>query len=182
MKIESKTNMDAVSPITLISARPAALSFEARDTLHRVLARLSDEPGALLPILHELQDALGYIPRPAVQEIADALNLSRAEVHGVITYYHHFRSEPAAPNTVQICRAEACQAMGAEALFAHAAMSLGCNATGTSIDGRFKLEPTYCLGLCASSPAMMVNAELHARVTPQSFDACIGEIAAAVTA
>lgn len=143
--------------------------------VRELLARRASEPGALLPILHELQDTLGHIPADVVPEIASALNLSRAEVHGVITYYHHFRAEPAVGRVVQICRAESCQAMGADALIAHAQHQLGCGLHGHSADGSFTLEPVYCLGLCASSPAMTVGDEVHARVTPQRFDALIAE-------
>jgi formate dehydrogenase subunit gamma len=141
-----------------------------------VLAQHAGELGSLLPILHDVQDTLACVPGHVVAEIASALNLSRAEVHGVITYYHHFRSEPAARHVIQICRAEACQSMGAEALLAHARLHLGCNAHGKSRDGNVTLEPAYCLGLCASSPAVMVNDELHARVTPREFDALVAEL------
>jgi formate dehydrogenase subunit gamma len=140
-----------------------------------VVARHAGELGSLLPILHDVQDELGHIPRTVVPEIAEALNLSRAEVHGVVTYYHHFRSEPAAKTVVQICRAEACQSMGAEALHAHAKLHLQCDAHGRSKDGSVTLEPAYCLGLCASSPAVMVDEELHARVTLKAFDALIAQ-------
>ncbi len=143
--------------------------------VHEILARRASEPGALLPILHELQRTLGHIPADVVPEIASALNLSRAEVHGVITYYHHFRAEPAVGKVVQICRAESCKAMGADALIAHAQHKLGCTMHGHSKDGSFTLEPAYCLGLCASSPAMTVGDEVHARVTPQRFDALIAQ-------
>ena len=155
-------------------------SDDVRATVRTVIARHAGEPGALLPILHDVQDALGHIPGDAVPEIAHALNLSRAEVHGVVTYYHHFRAEPAGRCVVHVCRAEACQAMGADALLAHAERSLGCTAHGTSPDGWFTLEPVYCLGLCASSPAMMLDDELHARVTPASFDALITQARAAL--
>jgi formate dehydrogenase subunit gamma len=146
-----------------------------QDAVRAVLARRIDEPGALLPILHELQDALGHIPAEAVPEIAGALNLSRAEVHGVLTYYHHFRSEPPGRRVVRICRAEACQAMGADDLLAHARQRLDCAAHGTSKDGAFTLEPAFCLGLCASSPAISIDDEPHARMTPSAFDALIRE-------
>ena len=142
-----------------------------------VLARHAGEPGALLPILHDVQDALGHIPREAVPQIAEALNLSRAEVHGVVTYYHHFRSEPPGRHVVQVCRAEACQAMGADALLAHAEGALGCHTHAghgaTSADGRYTLNPVFCLGLCASSPAVVVDDKLHARMTPARFDRLI---------
>ncbi len=147
------------------------------------LARHRNEPGALLPILHEVQDALGYIPSECVPRIAAGLNLSRAEVHGVVTYYHHFRSEAPGQHLVQVCRAEACQAMGADLLLHHAERKLGCHTQGghgsTSADGRFTLTPVFCLGLCASSPAITVDGQLHARVTPERFDAVIAALGAA---
>lgn len=156
---------------------------DATRAAQAALARRADEPGALLPILHDVQDAIGHIPREVVPQIAAGLNLSRAEVHGVVTYYHHFRSEPPGRHVVQVCRAEACQAMGAEALFAHAQQRLGCTAHGghggTSADGRYTLEPAFCLGLCASSPAVVVNDRLHARITLAGFDRLIDGLGAA---
>ena len=146
------------------------LSDSAQTSVSQVLASRKDLPGALMPILHGIQDSLGYIPRESVDEIARELNLSRADVHGVITYYHHFRSEPAGRHVVQICRAEACRSMGAEALWAHACLKLGCDGKGTTADGAVTLEPVYCLGLCASSPAIMVDEKVHARVGPEKFD------------
>lgn len=148
-------------------------SAETLALVDEVLTRRAAEPGALLPILHELQDSLGFIPADVVPRIAEALNLSRAEVHGVITYYHHFRSQPATGRVLQICRAESCQAMGADALIAHAEQRLGCGLHGHSTDGAYTLEPVYCLGLCASSPALMLGDELHARMTPQRLDALL---------
>jgi len=147
--------------------------------VREVLERRASDAGALLPILHELQDRLGHVPPDVVPEIASALNLSRAEVHGVVTYYHHFRSEPAARHVIQICRAEACQAMGADALVAHAQQRLGCALHGRSADGAFTLEPVFCLGLCASSPAMTLDEEPHARMTAQRFDALVAEAGSA---
>lgn len=154
---------------------PVPIQPGADATVQAVLARLAGEPGALLPILHALQDALGHVPGDAVPRIADALNLSRAEVHGVISYYHHFRSTPAPAHTVQICRAEACQSMGGEALLAHARAHLGCGLHHTSGDGAFTVEAAYCLGLCACSPALAINGEVHARMTPQKFDALVAQ-------
>ena len=147
-----------------------------------VLARHVAEPGALLPILHEVQDALGHIPREVVPQIAEALNLSRAEVHGVVTYYHHFRAEAPGRHVVQVCRAEACQAMGADALLAHVERALGCHTHGghgsTSADAEFTLNPVYCLGLCASSPAVVIDDKLYARMTPARFDQLIAKLGA----
>jgi formate dehydrogenase subunit gamma len=133
-------------------------------------------PGALLPILHDIQDALGHVPAEAVPLIAGALNLSRAEVHGVITYYHHFRQHPAGRHVVRLCRAEACQALGADALAEHAKAALGCNFHETTADGAITLEPVYCLGQCACGPALLIDdSEVHARLTPQTFDAIVAE-------
>lgn len=124
-------------------------------------------PGALLPLLHAVQDALGHVPPEVVPPIAAALNLSRAEVHGVISYYHHFRSAPPGRHVVQVCRAEACQACGSDALMAQAEQILGCAAHTTRADGAVTLEPVYCLGLCAQSPAVQINERVHARMTPE---------------
>lgn len=131
------------------------------------------QPGALLPILHAIQDRLGYVPPRSVPVIARALNLSRAEVHGVVTFYHHFRHHAPGRHVVRICRAEACQSMGAERLLAHAQGALGAKSGETSPDGRFTLEPVYCLGNCACSPAVMVDDDIHGCVSPERFDAII---------
>jgi formate dehydrogenase subunit gamma len=135
------------------------------------LVRRHVKPGAsLIAVLHAIQDEAGFIPPEAVAPLARALNLSRAEVHGVITYYHHFRTRPAARVTVQLCRAESCRSMGTEALAQHIEARTGCRFDaehGTDIG----LESVYCLGQCALSPAMMINDTLYAKVTPQKFDA-----------
>jgi formate dehydrogenase subunit gamma len=136
-----------------------------------MIAAQQDRPGALLPILHDIQDALGYIPPDAVAQIASALNLSRAEVHGVVTFYHHFRTTKPSKHTIQICCAEACQSMGAEHLVRHAEKRLAGYQPGEC-----ELQPVYCLGLCATSPAVMVGDDLHARVTPERFDGLIKNI------
>jgi len=158
---------------------PAA-TREQREVLRQALARHlpevpPDVPGgnapALLPILHHVQDALRFVPAALVPEIAAALNLSRAEVHGVVTYYHHFRSAPPGRHVVQICQAEACRANGAEALMAHAAARLACAPHATRADGAVTLEPVYCLGLCASGPAAMVDEQLRGRVSAATVDA-----------
>lgn len=131
----------------------------------RALVSMRTMPGGLLPILHAIQSELGYIPPDAVPVIADGLNLSRAEVHGVISFYHDFRSEPAGRHVVHVCRAESCQALGAEALLAHACERLGVEVHGTTADGAVTLEPIYCLGNCALSPAVMVDRQVYGRVS-----------------
>lgn len=152
---------------------PAADTMAVVDA---VLAERGALEGALLPVLHGVQDALGFVPPEAVPVIARALNLSRAEVHGVVTYYHHFRQTPPARRVVQVCRAESCQAMGAEALLAHARARLGCSeAQPASADGANGVEPVYCLGLCAMSPAVMVGDRVHARMTPEKLDAVLAQ-------
>jgi len=149
------------------------------EVIRAIIARGKDLPGATLPLLHEIQDAIGYIPAEAVQLIADALNLSRAEVHGVITYYHHFRQEPAARHVVKLCRAEACQAVGSEALADYAKTKLGCDFHEHSKDGMFTLEPVYCLGQCACGPSLMVNdVDVHGRMTTAKFDDLLQELRA----
>jgi formate dehydrogenase subunit gamma len=143
--------------------------------LDALIAAHRDTPGALLPLLHAVQHAWGHVPDAAVPPIARALNLSRAEVHGVLTYYHHFRRQPPGRTVVQVCRAEACQACGAEALLAHAEQALGCSRHTTRADGAVTLEPVYCLGLCAQSPAVQIDGRLHARMTPQRLDALLAD-------
>ena len=128
------------------------------------------EPGALLPILHAIQDRYGYVPDAAVPIVAEVLNLSRAEVHGVVTFYHFFRARPGGKHVVYLCRAEACQSMGARALERYARDKLKIDFHETTDDGRFSLEPVYCLGNCACSPAIMVDETVHGRVTPERFD------------
>lgn len=151
------------------------LTETTQQTIQNLVAAKKQMPGALLPILHDIQAAVGYVPAEAVSVIAQELNLSRAEVHGVVTFYHHFRSEAAGDNVLQICRAEACQSMGAERLWAHACSQLSLDAGNaahdhTTADGAFTLEPVYCLGLCSSSPAMALNDKVHARVDTEKFD------------
>ena len=130
-----------------------------------------ERPGALLPILHAVQHQLGHIPPDAVPVIASALNLSRAEVHGVVSFYHDFRDHAPGKHLVHICRAEACQSMGAGALVDYARQRLGVDFHGTTPNGAVTLEPIYCLGNCALSPAMMVDGEVYGRVTPKRFAA-----------
>ena len=148
-------------------------------TVSRLLPEFKDMPGGLMPLLHAVQEALGFIPANAVGMIAEAMNLSRAEVHGVITYYHFFRHKAPGKHVVQVCRAEACQACGSEELLAHAKAVLGCDLHETSADGRFTLEPVYCLGLCASSPAIQIDDKLFARVDRSRLDRLVAEVGSA---
>jgi len=140
-----------------------------------IAARLKDRPGALMLILHDVQDRFGYVPRDSVPIIAHALNLSRAEVHGVVTFYHDFRHEPAGRNMIRLCRAESCQAMGAVALAEHVCGRLGVGFGETTSDGEFTLDAVYCLGNCGCSPAMLLNDELYGRVSPARFDELLAE-------
>lgn len=149
---------------------PDALRAVERIRVLEACARLKDQPGALLPILHAVQNAIGFVPSEAVQLIASELNLSRAEVHGVVTFYHYFRTRRGGRHVVHLCRAEACQALGAAALEAHAKKSLGIDFHATSADGGVTLEPVYCLGNCALGPSLMIDTELKGRVSAQRFD------------
>lgn len=142
------------------------LSAAASDELVR---RHAVQGATLMAILHAIQDEVGYVPDATVAPLAKALSLSRAEVHGVITYYHHFRTAPPAHVTVQLCRAEACRSMGTEALKEHIEGHTGCRFDSGHAEDT-ELESVYCLGQCALSPSMMINGELHARVTPAKFD------------
>lgn len=151
--------------------------FDAQSvaTVDRIVAGHADQPGALLPILHGIQKELGYIPSEAVGRIAEGLNLSRAEVHGVISFYHYFRQHRPGRHVIQLCRAEACQAMQSETTEAHARRCLGIDYHGTTTDGQFTLEAAYCLGNCAAGPSMMIDNKLFGRVTPERFDELLKE-------
>ena len=145
------------------------------DTVRRIVADMKSRPGPLIEVLHSVQAALGYVPPDAVPILAEELNLSRAEVHGVVTFYHFFRETPPGRHTVSICRAEACQSMGADDLVAHAKRRLGVDFHETTADGAFSLEPVFCLGNCACSPAAMIDGRLYGRVTPERFDELVAE-------
>ena len=146
-----------------------AARIDAHITAHKAL------PGGLLPLLHAIQDDVGYVPEESYGSISKALNLSVAEIHGVVTFYHHFRTHPPGRHILQICRAESCQSMGSTALEAHAKATLGIDYHQTTADGSITLEPVYCLGNCACSPAITVDEEVYGRVSPQRLDAIIAE-------
>ena len=147
-----------------------------RAVVESIAHGFKDKPGALMPILRRIQDELGWVPRDSVPVLAEILNLTRAEVHGVLSFYHDFRHEPPGRNVVRVCRAESCQAMGGVALAEHVKHRLGCEFGATSSDGAFTLEPVYCLGNCACSPALVINGELFGRVTPERFDAVLAAL------
>ena len=120
--------------------------------------------GPLLPILHAIQHAFGHVPDSAIPQIAAALTLSKAEVHGVVSFYHDFRAAPAGKHVIKLCRAESCQTMGADAVAERIKKALGVDWHGTTADGRVTLEPVFCLGLCACGPAAMIDGRLVGRV------------------
>ena len=142
-----------------------------------ILTRHQGREGALLPILHDVQAQFGMVPQEILPQIAKALNISKAEVHGVVTFYHDFREHKAGAHVVKLCRAEACQAVGGDRVAAHAKAALGVDWHGTSADG-VTLEPVFCLGLCACGPAAMVDGKLVGRVDEARFDAVLAGVRA----
>ena len=135
-----------------------------------------DMEGSLVPLLHAIMDRLNFIPEEAISLLAKKLNLSSAEVSGVISFYHDFRKERVGSHKVQICRSEACQAMGSRELEKHVKTSLGIDYGESTKDQLIYLEPVYCLGNCACSPSVRIDDDIHARVTPDSFDNLISDI------
>lgn len=151
---------------------------QTTETMTTILAQHVGLEGPLLPILHAVQAEFGFIPGDVVQMIADHLNITRAEVHGVITFYHDFRNAPAGKHIVKICRAEACQAVGANALSESAFEKLGVDWHGTTANGAVTLESVYCLGLCACGPAAMVDGKVVGRVDHAKLDKILAEAGA----
>ncbi len=147
------------------------VSLEGFDPVEKAIKKHANTLGALLPILHDIQDALHHVPQTAIGRVALALNLSKAEVHGVVTYYHHFRSTAPTGRVVQVCRAEACQAMGGRALSDHINKTAQAGAD-------LCIEPVYCLGLCASAPALTLDGQPYGRLTPHVFDQLIAGLEA----
>jgi len=171
----STARSERTPPIKL--AELSSLSAAQRTAIDAVLARLKHLPGALLPVLHGIQDALGHVPKDAVPVVAKALNLSRAEVHGVVSFYHWYRTEQPGEHVIHLCRAEACQAVGGRQLEAHVKAKLGIDFHQTTADGRYTLEPAYCLGNCAVGPSLLIDMQLKGRVTPERFDRLTGAVA-----
>jgi formate dehydrogenase subunit gamma len=152
-----------------------AIELDDDSTLEGILAEHAGMDGPLLPILHAVQDAVGYISAAHVARIAQALNLSRAEVHGVVSFYHYFRQHEPGRHVVHVCRAEACQAMHCERTEQRARQELGVDYGGTSADGLFTLEAAYCLGNCAAAPSVMIDEKLYGRVTPERLEAILAD-------
>jgi formate dehydrogenase subunit gamma len=143
-----------------------------------IVATYRGQRGALLPILHAVQETLGYVPQEAIPVLAEELNLSRADVHGVVSFYHDFRSAPAGRTTVRICRGEACQAVGAERLVSHVQEACGMSLGETSTDGSLTVEQVFCLGNCALGPAAQVNGRLRGRLDEARLSAILDEAVA----
>ena len=142
----------------------------------RIAAHYGNKPDALLEILHDLQHELGFVPESALPPLAKALNLSRAEVHGVLTFYHDFRRKPAGKHVIKVCRAESCQSMNGRALIEALQKKLNIRLGETTPDGQVTLEAVYCLGLCALSPALLVDEKPVARMTVEKVDALVAEV------
>lgn len=148
------------------------------DDIQDIIVRHLDREGPLLPILHDLQDIYGCIPATAHEPVAGALNITRAELHGVISFYHDFREKPAGRHVLKICRAEACQSMGSEALAASLLTKLGLDWHETTANGALTVEPVYCLGLCACGPAAMIDGKVVGRADGARLDAILAEAGA----
>lgn len=157
-----------------MTMQPASTDIAARAAT--VVAERRNLEGPLLPILHELQAEFGHVPQEALPVIAEALNLSKAEVHGVVTFYHDFRREPAGRHVIKLCRAEACQSMGGDAVAARLQELLGIGFHETAKDGSVTLDPVYCLGLCACAPAALVDGEPVGRLDEEALQAIAAEV------
>ena len=154
------------------------VSSDLSTSVAEIVSDLKHLEGPLLPILHAVQDAFGHIPDEAVPMIATGLNLSRAEVHGVVTFYHDYRNHPAGRHVLKLCRAEACQAMGGDRLGDRAKSRLGIDFHQTTADGAITLEPVFCLGLCSTAPAAMLDGAVHGRLDAYGLDTLLAEVGA----
>lgn len=157
-----------------MSLQPASTEFAAR--AKSVIDEYKGLEGPLLPILHGLQEEFGYVPGESVPIIAETLNLSRAEVHGVITFYHDYRSHPAGRHVLKVCRAEACQSMGGDAIAAQLIQALGIGFHETAADNSVTLEPVFCLGMCACAPAAMLDGEPIGRIDAEKIEEIVAEV------
>lgn len=154
----------------------SASSGNVAERISEIIAPYQGREGSAMPMLHAVQSAFGYVPEAAVPVVAQALNLSRAEVHGIVSFYHDFRREPAGRTVLRLCRAEACQSLGADRLAAHASERLGISWHETTPDGAVTLEPVFCLGLCAAAPCGMVNGRSVARLTAGRLDSILEDV------
>jgi len=159
-----------------MSLQPASTGIASRTT--SVIDEFKGLEGPLLPILHGIQEEFGHVPAETLPIIAEALNISRAEVHGVVTFYHDFRSHPAGRHVLKLCRAEACQSMGGDAIAAQVQQLFGIGFHETTKDGSVTLEPVYCLGLCACSPTAMLDGELIGRLDADKVEEIAAEVRA----
>lgn len=157
-----------------MSLQPASTEIAARTAA--VISAMKGLEGPLLPILHGVQEEFGYVPQEALLVIADALNLSRAEVHGVATFYHDYRKQPAGRHVLKLCQAEACQSMGSDAVAAKVKQALGIGFHETSKDNSVTLEPVYCLGLCACAPSAMLDGQVIGRLDDEAIDEIVAEV------
>jgi len=151
-----------------MAMQPAGTEIERRTA--SVIAELKGLEGPLLPILHDIQEEFGYVPAESLPVIAEALNISNAEVHGVVTFYHDYRKAPAGRHVLKVCQAEACQSMGSDAVASKLKQALGIGFHQTSLDGQVTLEPVYCLGLCACAPSAMLDGEVIGRVDDEAIE------------
>ncbi|MCX7306189.1 MAG: formate dehydrogenase subunit gamma [Hyphomicrobiales bacterium] len=157
-----------------MAVQPASTEIVSRTSA--VINELKGLEGPLLPILHGIQDEFGYVPGESLPVIAEALNISNAEVHGVVTFYHDYRNHPAGRHVLKICRAEACQAMGGDSIAARVQQLLGVGFHETTADGSVTLEPIYCLGLCACAPAAMLDGEVIGRLDEEKLEEIAAEV------
>jgi formate dehydrogenase subunit gamma len=157
-----------------MTMQPASTEITSRTAA--IIQELKGLEGPLLPILHGIQEEFGHVPQDALPVIAEALNISRAEVHGVVTFYHDYRSHPAGRHVLKLCQAESCQSMGSDAIAAKLKQLLGIGFHETTRDGSVTLEPVYCLGLCACSPAAMLNGQVIGRLDDEKLDEIVAEV------
>lgn len=151
-------------------------STEITSRTAAIIQEMKSLEGPLLPILHGIQEEFGHVPQDALPVIAEALNISRAEVHGVVTFYHDYRSHPAGRHVLKVCQAEACQSMGSDAVAAKLKQLLGIGFHETMRDGSVTLEPVYCLGLCACAPAAMLDGQVIGRIDDERLDEIVAEV------
>ncbi|TIN22378.1 MAG: formate dehydrogenase subunit gamma [Mesorhizobium sp.] len=157
-----------------MTMQPASTEITSRTAA--IIQELKGLEGPLLPILHGIQEEFGHVPKDALPVIAEALNISRAEVHGVVSFYHDYRSHPAGRHVLKLCQAESCQSMGSDAVAAKLKQLLGIGFHETTRDGSVTLEPVYCLGLCACSPAAMLDGQVIGRLDDEKLDEIVAEV------